>query len=175
MWLITKNWWLLKKKFGWKPHMGSKFFKFYTSKKLPHHGEKTGEKNFFTEQIPNFGTEKGRGPEKAFNHSTFWRTSWLIVGRKHGRSQSIQRYYKFHQTGYGMDGNHKSGLHFEFHVGHFLLSRRLFASTTLSGDSTACVIRTACANIRTAPGSEKPETENTGTGYLVGKTKTLIY
>ena len=33
--LITKNWWILEKKFGWKPHMGSKFFKIFTSKTFP--------------------------------------------------------------------------------------------------------------------------------------------
>ena len=154
---------------------GVKIFQILHFQKTPPIMEKRlAKKNFSLNKSPILALKKV-GDQRGINHSTFWRTSWLIVGRKHGRSQSIQSYYKFHQTGYGMDGNHKSRLHFEFHVGHFLLSRRLFASTTLSGDSTACVIRTACANIRTAPGSEKPETENTGTGYLVRKTKTLIY
>ena len=47
MWLITKDWWILKKKFGWKPHMGSKFSKFFTSKTFPPPSRKYGRKKIW--------------------------------------------------------------------------------------------------------------------------------
>ena len=44
---ITKNWWLLKKKFGWKTTFGLGFLKFFTSKNMPRTWTYAGCKNFF--------------------------------------------------------------------------------------------------------------------------------
>ena len=44
--VITKNWWILEKKFGSKTTFGFRFFRFFTSRKLPPTWGIDGWKNF---------------------------------------------------------------------------------------------------------------------------------
>ena len=50
--LITKNWWTLKKMFRWKPNMGSKFSKIFTSKNIPPPSRNDGRKKNSKNSIP---------------------------------------------------------------------------------------------------------------------------